>query len=208
MKNKQLTADYWNSRYLAHSTGWNLGEVSPPLKAYIDQLEDLEVRVLVPGAGFGYEANYLFIKGCKAVHLCDWSEDAVRQFTSRFPNFPKELVYTGDFFELSDQFDLILEQTFFCALDPELRAQYVRKMHELLVPGGKLVGLLFSNEFEEPGPPFGGSQKEYFELFSPFFKIKIMEQCYNSVSPRSGNELFFILEKITFILFFFICIIY
>jgi thiopurine S-methyltransferase len=69
-------------------------------------------------------------------------------------------------------------------------------MYDLLVPKGKLVGLLFNFDFSASGPPFGGSQSEYEKLFSPLFKIKSMNLCYNSVAPRSGNELFFIIEKL------------
>ena len=46
------------------------------------------------------------------------------------------------------------------------------------------------NKVFEGGPPFGGSFAEYRELFTPYFHIEIMEQCYNSIPPRVGNELF------------------
>lgn len=43
---------------------------------------------------------------------------------------------------------VLMEQTFFCAINPSLRKDYVAKMHELLAPNGKLVGVLFDKEFE------------------------------------------------------------
>ena len=75
------------------------------------------------------------------------------------------------------------------------RKSYVQKMASLLVPGGKLVGVLFNCEFEG-GPPFGGNKEEYLTFFQPFFKIKTFETCYNSIKPRSERELFIILEKL------------
>ncbi|RYF89397.1 MAG: SAM-dependent methyltransferase, partial [Chitinophagaceae bacterium] len=100
----------------------------------------------------------------------------------------------GDFFELHEQFDLIIEQTFFCALSPALRVAYVSHMYKLLKEEGKLAGLLFNRSFDG-GPPFGGSKEEYVKLFSPLFEIVTMEACYNSIAPRAGSELFFILKK-------------
>ena len=100
----------------------------------------------------------------------------------------------GDFFELDKQFDLVLEQTFFCAIDPALRKKYVSKMHEIIKPGGKLVGVMFNRSFEG-GPPFGGEANEYRELFEPYFKVKVMEPCYNSISPRKGAEVFVVMVK-------------
>jgi len=85
---------------------------------------------------------------------------------------------------------LILEQTFFCALNPDLRTKYVQKMSELLSKDGKLVGLLFGVEFPN-NPPFGGSKEEYLTLFSSKFKINLLEPCHNSAKPRMGSELFF-----------------
>ena len=41
-----LDQNYWQSRYLQNQTGWDLGEVSPPLKAYFDGLNQLDMMVL------------------------------------------------------------------------------------------------------------------------------------------------------------------
>jgi thiopurine S-methyltransferase len=67
-------------------------------------------------------------------------------------------------------------------------------MADLLKENGKLVGVLFNRNFEA-GPPFGGSKEEYISLFRQKFNVKVMEDCYNSIVPRAGRELFMILEK-------------
>ena len=67
-------------------------------------------------------------------------------------------------------------------------------MHDLLAPGGKLVGVLFNRSFDG-GPPFGGDKEEYTDLFSTWFPELKMELCYNSIPPRRDTELFFIARK-------------
>ena len=118
---------FWENKYQQNKTGWDLGEVSPPLKAYFDQLENNELSILIPGAGNSYEAEYLFNKGFKNVFVVDLAISALENIQKRVPNFPEAQLIHGDFFELKGSFDLIIEQTFFCALDPALRV--VTRLH-------------------------------------------------------------------------------
>ena len=194
MSDSKLTADYWNNRYKEQQTGWDIGYISTPLKTYIDQLTDKSLRILIPGGGNSYEAEYLFTQGFTNVYVVDVSAIAKENFLKRIPSFPEAQFLVTNFFELTEKFDLILEQTFFCALDPSLRPAYAKKMNELLVDNGRLVGLLFDFPLAG-GPPFGGDQKEYQQYFEPLFTIKIMEPCYNSIPPRQGKELFINLLK-------------
>ncbi|MCB0477597.1 MAG: methyltransferase domain-containing protein [Crocinitomicaceae bacterium] len=186
-----MDKNYWNQRYRDGQTGWDIGQVSQPLKEYIDQIEDKEISILIPGCGNAHEAIYLWDQGFKNVFTLDVSELALQNFHKKCPDFPVKNLICEDFFEFDGQFDLILEQTFFCALLPELRAKYVVKMKSLLKKEGKLVGLLFNTEFDG-GPPFGGCEEEYRELFSQYFELITMTEAHNSIEPRSGRELFFI----------------
>ena len=83
---------------------------------------------------------------------------------------------------------MLLEQTFFCALNPSLRKDYVLKMNDLLNANGKLSGLLFDFELTENGPPFGGDKETYYKLFKDNFKIKTLESAYNSIEGRKDKE--------------------
>lgn len=189
---KQLNKDYWENRYEANETGWDVGEITTPLKEYIDQIENKNLKILIPGAGNGYELDYLLSKGFKNVFVVDLAEPPLQNIKKRIPEFPENQLIKSDFFELEGNYDLILEQTFFCALTPELREKYVSKMHSLLSGNGKLFGLLFDFPLTEEGPPFGGSKAEYLNLFSEKFNIKTLETAYNSIKPRAERELFFI----------------
>lgn len=186
----ELNDDYWNQRYLHDQTGWDIGYVSTPIKSYIDQLEDKELKILIPGAGNSYEAEYLWQSGFKNVFVADFSEEPLKNLLQRVEDFPEDQLLRMDFFDIQDKFDLIIEQTFFSAIHPDLRPVYVSKMHELLHPSGKLVGLLFNIPLYEDHPPFGGSKAIYDPLFRTHFKIDVMEEAYNSIPPRMGNELF------------------
>jgi SAM-dependent methyltransferase len=192
---KDLGKEFWNNQYIAQSTGWDLGQVSPPLKAYIDQITDKNLKVLIPGCGNSYEAEYLLEQGFINVNLIDIAPELVQRLKTKFKSNSHINIILGDFFEHAGEYDLILEQTFFCALDPILRKNYVEKMANLLNNGGKIAGLLFSRIFEMAGPPFGGTIEEYQELFKEKFDFKIFDSCYNSFEKRSGNELFVVLVK-------------
>lgn len=190
-----LDKNFWNERYLTGTTGWDLGKVSDPIAAYVDQLTDKNLRILIPGCGNAYEAAYLAMKGFTDITLIDIAPELVKSISKQFEHVAAVKVVEGDFFEHQGTYDLILEQTFFCALDPSLRQQYVDHMHTLLSEKGKIAGVLFNKLFEQQGPPFGGLSEEYQQLFKSHFRIKALQPCYNSASPRAGSEVFIILEK-------------
>jgi len=190
-----LSSEMWTLRYHNAQTGWDIGYASDPLKNYINTLTDKYLRILIPGGGSGYEAEHLWQNGFKNVHLLDFSQAPLQAFAQRNVDFPSPNLICGDFFLHNGTYDLIFEQTFFCAIDRSLRARYAEKMHQLLAPGGKLVGVLFNKEFEKDGPPFGGTEAEYRGYFEPYFHFHHFEDCYNSIAPRAGSEFFIELER-------------
>lgn len=190
-----LNEEFWDSRYKNKDTGWDIGYVSTPLKEYFDQITNKDLKILIPGGGNSYEAEYLHQLGFKNVFIVDLSKTALQNFKKRVPNFPIEHLILGNFFDLQEHYNLIIEQTFFCALDPNLRPNYVKKTHDLLAEKGKLIGLLFCIPLNEDHPPFGGNKEEYFDYFKPFFEIEIMKKSYNSIPARINNELFIKLIK-------------
>lgn len=191
----KLDEKFWTDKYLGGYTGWDVGYVSTPIKEYVDQLINKDLKILIPGGGNSYEAEYLHQSGFQNVSVVDLSKIPLQNIANRVPDFPKENLLHQNFFELEDSFDLIFEQTFFCAIDPKLRPDYVSKMSELLKPGGRLVGLLFNIPLNQEHPPFGGHLDEYRSLFQDTFEIEVLEIAYNSIPPRAGNELFIKMRK-------------
>lgn len=194
MTKTDLSPDAWNSRYQSGDTPWDLSGPTPEFKRLLDEGNlPPRGRVLVPGGGRGYDA-VLFAERKFEVDLVDFAPqaleaaliEAARQKLTVF-------VYRQDFFALPElpyhacSYDIILEYTFFCAIDPALRPAYVKTAAALLKPGGLLVGLFFPLEMDKPGPPFVVSEKEVRELFAADFEITI-EKPQMSIKARAGRE--------------------
>ena len=191
-------ADFWESRYQSYDTPWASGTATPALVNYMKD-KPRDMSVLIPGAGTSMEVIALLDMGFVNITLCDISRTAIQSAKDQISVlYPKNIVtfYHGDFFSMTGAFEVILEQTFFCALHPSLRVAYVDKMYDLLSPGGTLTGVLFNKEFDKNGPPYGGGENEYKSLFTKKFYIKEMSMCLDSIPPRAGSELFFICKKI------------
>jgi len=191
----KFNQSYWDKKYIEQNTGWDISYVSPPIKAYIDQLTDKSIKILIPGCGNAYEGAYLYEQGFENTYLIDLSPTALNNFRKKFPKFPSTNIICGDVFEHFETYDLIIEQTFFCAINTNQRELYASHMSQILKPKGKLVGLLFKIQFNSDHPPFGGEVKDYLKLFEKHFNKVNIEDCYNSIKPRLGSEVFIKLEK-------------
>lgn len=195
MEIPELNKYYWEERYMTGNTGWDIGQPSTPLQEYFDQLNDKSMRILIPGCGRAWEGEYLHKNGFTNVYLADVAPTALKSFKERVPSFNDDHLIQGDFFHINMKFDMVIEQTFFCALAPKDRRKYVTQVWNLLEEQGKLVGLLFENDFGKNHPPFGGTKSEYLRDFEPWFRIKYFDLAYNSITPRQGKELFMNLTK-------------
>lgn len=190
------TQDFWQKRWIDNKTGWDIGYAAPPITEFIDTLTDKSIKILIPGAGNAYEAEYLHKKGFTNVYVMDIASKPLENFKERVKDFPGEHLLNEDFFEHTGQYDLIIEQTFFIAIDPALRSKYALKMLELLKPGGHLTGLLiFKNEPSAGGPPYVDTKEEYLRHFEGVFNIQKFEIAQNSIKPRAGWEVFIDMVK-------------
>ncbi len=193
------TKAYWAQRYATQQTGWDIGHVATPLKSYFDQLTDKTLRILIPGAGNAYEAEYLWKLGFKHLTVLDIASAPLAALKKRVATFPNQQLICNDFFTHTGVYDLIIEQTFFCSFPPttQNRSAYAQQMANLLAPKGKLVGLWFDFPLTEDleNRPFGGNQHLYLSYLSHYFTPLTFERCYNSIPPRQNRELFGIFRK-------------
>jgi thiopurine S-methyltransferase len=190
---------FWSKRYKEENTGWDIGYPSTPLKTYFDQLENKALKILIPGAGNAYEAEYLHNNGYNNVFVMDISKIPLAAFQKRSPSFPATHLIQENFFTHKSTYDLIIEQTFFCSFPPleKTRKAYAKQMANLLNTNGKLVGLWFdfplTKDLEKR--PFGGDKALYLSYLKPYFKVKTFENCYNSIPERHNKELFGVFIK-------------
>jgi len=191
----ELTSDFWEDKYLQGYTGWDIGQVSDPLRGILDEETDRALRILIPGAGNAWEAEYAWKSGFKNVFVLDFAPSAIASFKKRIPHFPDSQLIEADFFKHQSTYDLILEQTFFCALHPSLREDYARHMHELLGDSGRLRGVMFDAPKNTDAPPFGGTANEYRALFAKYFSEVDIRPCTRSIAPRAGQEVEIALRK-------------
>ena len=195
MNSSPLDGNYWDDRYKNKETGWDIGYPSPAIVNYAEESIAKNASILIPGCGNAHEAKALLDKGFSQITLLDIAPTLVEKVSKEFAGSPHIQIICQDFFQHRGQYDYIIEQTFFCALNPSLRYNYVQQMHTLLKSKGILAGLLFKREFVQQGPPFGGNQAEYQQLFESQFDILQLTDSTNSIPQREGNELFLELRK-------------
>lgn len=191
-----LTRDYWQGRFIANDTPWELGHPSRALLEAFDLLQGQGVSVdgkgvLSPGCGRGSDALALAERGARVVAV-DWSPVAVEDIQARYRRLShirgNVEVEAGDFFALKPRpVDIVAEHTFFCAIDPTARERYVERIAEWLVPGGYLVGNFFVLSEEEAvalrglsltqsgeGPPFATTVTELERLLAGRFEKVVL----------------------------------
>lgn len=197
MKEPETSLDsaYWNTRWENQQTGWDVGYASPAIVDYMHAYPDKNAAILIPGCGNAYEAEQLVAKGFTDITLIDIAPKACALLEEKFAGVPAIKILCTDFFAHTGHYDVMIEQTFFCAIPTDRRSDYAYRSAALLNPNGRIIGLLFNRSFEQQGPPFGGTAAEYESIFTPYFDRATMEPCRNSIPPRAGSELFVNLVK-------------
>jgi hypothetical protein len=94
-------------------------------------------------------------------------------------------------------FDIVLEYTCFCAIDPNQRTNYVKVVKHILKSNGLFVGILFplNDDKSRTGPPFHIDLDKTLTLFDSYM---IKQECTKhqmSVRERIDREMFIIYKK-------------
>jgi SAM-dependent methyltransferase len=191
---------YWQGRFEAHDTPWDLGHPSIVLLEALGEVESHGVkvegaRVLSPGCGRGSDALELARRGAHVTGV-DWSKAAVDALRGA----PIRVLH-GDMFALPpEQVDMVCEHTFFCAIDPGMRLRYVETILQWIAPRGFLIGNFFvvpqeyaqtlpglSLTQEGKGPPFAVTEADLKQLFSPYFELKVLKPAITGESSRRAG---------------------
>ncbi len=187
----------WEARYQSHDTPWDKGCAAPPLIEWLET-NDLCGKVLVPGCGSGHDVRAIANSGVETVIGLDLAPSAIDSAGNQ-PRVGSERYRLANFLslppELVGAFDWVFEHTCFCAIDPTLRATYVRAVAAALVPGGHLLAIFYLDVGErDGGPPFGTTREELDDLFGATFETLTESVPTRSYEGREGCELLRVLR--------------
>ena len=183
---------FWEEIYQHGRAGWDLGGPTPALSRLLASGEIAPGRLIVLGAGRGHDARE-FARHGFTVTAVDFAAHAVLGMRNLAdPQAPIEIVQADIFTlpaELNHTFDVVLEYTCFCAINPARRGEYADLVARLIKPGGAYAALLFPLDQHAGGPPFAVSVDEALELFGERgFQLRRRETPPDSVPQRRGLE--------------------
>lgn len=185
----------WDTRYQTGDTPWDLGGPSKVVMAAVRSSLKTDARILVPGCGLGWDVEALARLG-HDVTGTDLSPSAVERARRRVGALPATRLIVGDALspppDWRAQFDAMVEHTFFCAINPRRRPDYIAAAEHCLRPGGLLLGAFL--HFAGGGPPYGTSPSELERLFSPRFDILEMSEA-GVFSPKGCPQLRVIMRR-------------
>jgi methyl halide transferase len=169
---------------------WEKGEPSPGLLDFIAIHPEIpRGTVLVPGCGTGHDARAWANAGFQVTGM-DLAPSAIRLSRERTAAAGLKADFRpGNFLEDEPfaQFDWVFEHTLFCAIDLQRRDDYARALLRWLKPNGQYLAINYMIRDKE-GPPFGVTQSELMERFTPHFDLK-QGWVPRSYPNRTGLEL-------------------
>lgn len=194
------TPEYWDEAYRLGNVTWDLGFPTPVFNNWINH-QKVKLSICVVGAGNGWDAINFAKKGHN-VTAVDFALSAISNMRSEATNSNVKLnILHSDIFDLNkifqEKFDIVLEYTCYCAIDPSMRKDYISIVNTILKPRGKFVALLFplDKEINEGGPPYGVSLSNTLNLFDKYFLVDKYEYPVDSIEARKGREIFITFNK-------------
>ena len=179
---------------------WDLGEPTPVFNQWINS-EGNTLSICILGAGNGWDALNFAEKG-HDVTAVDFSFTAIENMRKISHKRGIDInILHSDIFNIGKSynaaFDIVLEYTCYCAIDPDRRIDYVNLVDRILKPAGRLVALFFplGKELNNEGPPFLVDLNSTLNLFSKIFYLNKKEIPKLSIERRIGREMFVILNK-------------
>lgn len=177
---------FWNTRYVAGKTPWDLGRAPSALRSFLARAK--AGRVLIPGCGSGYEVQAFHDAGFEVTAI-DFSAVAMER-AGRVLGPLRRCVIAGDFFThdfTGQNFDLIYERTFLCSLPPARWPAYAKLTADLLEKGKLLAGIFLYGEEPEP-PPYPLTETQALELLGDDFQLIRSEPVSDSLPLFEGME--------------------
>lgn len=191
------TEAYWSDKYRTHQDGWDIAGAAAGLISLVPKLKLPASRIVVLGGGGGHDAA-LFAQQGHHVTLVDISPEAINKAKQAYGHLGQITFIESDLFDLPKEmygeFDIAVEHTCYCAINPSLRQVLVSQWKRLLSDNGFLLGVFFAMP-KRTGPPFGGSEWELQHRLKKDFQTIIWQRFRNSIKPRLGRELLVYAQK-------------
>ena len=194
--------EFWEERYSAKNTPWDTKTTTPALINSINDSKSKKIAIL--GCGYSKDSLFLAKKG-HMVYPIDFATRPI-EYLNRIKSeesidnlFPIH----EDLFNLNREyfsfFDIVIEYTCFCAIDPQRRPQYADLVSSILDESGKFIALFFPTERKgeelDKGPPFYVNLDETLLIFKNKFNIVEIDNNPDSIKPRKGFETLVIMDK-------------
>ena len=164
---------YWESHYQKGETPWDKGEASPGLLDFLQSHPDLmKGSVCIPGCGMGHDVRAWAKHGFQATGM-DIAPSAVRGANQIVTEHQLSCqILEQDFLCPKRQlrFQWVFEHTFYCAIDPSQRHDYLEALTEWLEPAGQFLAVHYLID-DVDGPPFGTTRQEVLERFGSHFSL-------------------------------------
>lgn len=198
---KISNSKFWSERYVEQRTEWDLNAPSPCLVWALQKFKLPKMRVAVLGCGKGHDAAHIARLGHKTTGF-DFSSEAIQAAKNEYSGIPAvdsniEWI-CEDVFNLNErylgQFDLVLDHTMYCAIDPLRRDQLVNLWSKLLAPQGQILGIFFIMPRPQ-GPPYGSTEEEIQTRIRKKFRKDFWERSRVSEPKRLGKELIVLATK-------------
>lgn len=189
--------NYWDSRYKNGSYSWDIGEATPIFKNWSNTISNKSnINICIPGCGRGYDALYLASQGFN-VYAFDFSSQAINYLRIQANEKNIKLnIFCEDFFNIKSEyigfFDYVLEYTFYCAIAPNRRLEYINLCHKILKSKGIFIGIMLPiNKMDDiKGPPYYVSTDELTDNFKDKFDINKLSKSSLSIKQRMDIELY------------------
>jgi len=191
---------FWEDLYLSGDAAWDLGGETPIFESIS---KDISLgKICIIGCGKGHDA-VMFAKKKFEVTAIDFAPSAISYLKHLAADAKVDIhAINTDIFNLSNeyynQFNYVIEQTCFCAINPTMRNNYEQLVFNLLIKGGLLIGLWFplDKNISEGGPPWATSIDEVKNLFSTRWEIERDEFSSLSIKPRKDREKLIVFRKL------------